>query len=115
MFINYTRYSREAQYHGKAISLNADDRHAPFPAIFLIHELRVRGFCSFAQEPDDIPTTIQFQDWMAIDGSVTSATGGTSDTPSQKSSDYPGHPYFLSGIGVLEGLRTRRDNLGRHC
>jgi hypothetical protein len=52
---------------------------------------------------------------MAIDGSVTSATGGTSDTPSQKSSDYPGHPYFLSGIGVLEGLRTRRDNLGRHC
>jgi len=81
VFINYVRSPSDAQYHGKAINLDADDRHAPFPAIFLVHELRVRGFRPFEQEPDDIPTISPFQDWMTIDDDVTSTTGSINDIP----------------------------------
>jgi hypothetical protein len=61
-FINFSRSTNDTKYHGKAINLNVDNRHAPFPAALLIHEQRVRGFCPFNQEPDYIPETIQFQD-----------------------------------------------------
>src|SRR5258708_2959498 len=40
-------------------------RHTPFPVTFLIHECGTRARWPFVNEPDDIPTTIQFQDWMA--------------------------------------------------
>jgi len=85
VFINYTHSSSDTQHHGKAINLDVDDQRAPFPAIFLIHELRVRGFRPFDQEPDDIPTTSQFQDWMIMDDSITSETASTANTGNQGS------------------------------
>jgi len=75
VLINYSRSSDGAQYHGKAIHLSADDRHAPFPAALLIHEQRVRGFHPFSQEPDDVPATIELQDWTTKDHNVTPPTG----------------------------------------
>lgn len=43
MFINFSRNPADEQHHGKAVLLNPADRLCPIPAIFLIHEWRVRG------------------------------------------------------------------------
>ena len=139
VFINFRRSIDHVKYHGKAINLNAVDRHAPFPAALLIHEQRARGFCPFNQEPDDIPETIQFQDWISKDikGSTTgsnvignqgpsnfavpenSSAGGLaplSEAASPiKSTHYRGHPHRYSGICIVESLCARRDVLERYC
>jgi hypothetical protein len=47
----------------------------------LIHEQRARGFCPFNQEPDDIPETIQFQDWISEDSKR--STTGSNDIGNQ--------------------------------
>ena len=70
MFVNFSRSPDNAQYHGKAVNLSIDDNRVPFPALFLIHEQRVRSCWPFSSEPEDIPMTIQFQDWMTTDGVV---------------------------------------------
>ena len=64
VFINYNRASHRAIFHGKAINLDVDHRLSPFPSIFLIHEMRVRGHNPFALEPDDISSMVEDQDWM---------------------------------------------------
>jgi hypothetical protein len=45
--------------------LEMGHRHMPFPVTFLFHERRTRACWPFVDEPNDIPTTIQFQDSMA--------------------------------------------------
>ncbi|KAI0263011.1 hypothetical protein BC834DRAFT_971563 [Gloeopeniophorella convolvens] len=74
IFINYSGDAEEQQYHGKVIALDNRDRHAPFPALFIIHEMRVRGFHPFrplAPAVDDDPP---WQDWILSDG-VADASG----------------------------------------
>lgn len=63
--MNYGRKQEDAAYHGKAINLQMGHRHTPFPVTFLIHERGTRACWPFVNEPNDIPTIIQFQDWMA--------------------------------------------------
>lgn len=77
MFVNWSRSADNARYHAKAINLSIDNKRVPFPALFLIHEQRVRSCWPFHDEPEDIPTTIQFQDWMTTESNngVMSETG----------------------------------------
>jgi len=63
--VNYGRKQEDAAYHGKAINLQTGHRHMPFPVTFFVHERGTRARWPFANEPNDIPTTVQFQDWMA--------------------------------------------------
>ncbi|KAI0260579.1 hypothetical protein BC834DRAFT_1012023 [Gloeopeniophorella convolvens] len=56
------------------VALDSRDRHAPFPALFIIHGMRVRGFYPFrpiAPAVDDDPP---WQDWILSDG-VADASG----------------------------------------
>jgi hypothetical protein len=55
-------------YHGKAVALDINDRHAPFPSLFIIHEMRVRGFNPFARVNPTIPAQIGWQDWILTEG-----------------------------------------------
>jgi hypothetical protein len=43
VFINFSRRQYLEQFHGKAVVLDADHRYSPFPAPFLIQEMRTRG------------------------------------------------------------------------
>jgi hypothetical protein len=47
VFINYSGHPNLQQFHGKAIALDIKDKYAPFPSLFIIHEMRVRGFHPF--------------------------------------------------------------------
>jgi len=51
-------------YHGKAVALDILDLHAPFPSIFIIHELCVRAFNPFAPVSPDVPGDLCWQDWI---------------------------------------------------
>ncbi|KIJ50472.1 hypothetical protein M422DRAFT_245759 [Sphaerobolus stellatus SS14] len=68
IFINYSGAPSLEEFHGKAVALDINDRYAPFPSIFIIHEMRVRGFNPFQPITYDIPDTIPWQDWILSDG-----------------------------------------------
>ena len=65
MFINYAARPDLQQFHGKAIALNINDRNSPFPSLFIIHEMRVRGFHPFQLVSPTIPDDIHWQDWVS--------------------------------------------------
>lgn len=67
MFINYSGNQYLQQHHGKAIALDIKDKHAPFPSLFIIHEMRVRGFRPFQPVTPTIPDDISWQDWIISD------------------------------------------------
>ena len=42
----------------------SQDRYAPFPSLFIIHEMRVRGFHPFQPVAPTVPDDILWQDWI---------------------------------------------------
>jgi hypothetical protein len=44
VFINFSRNEDLEQFHGKSVVLDANHHRSPFPALFLIQEMRTRGF-----------------------------------------------------------------------
>ncbi|KZP06079.1 hypothetical protein FIBSPDRAFT_1053750, partial [Athelia psychrophila] len=44
VFINFSQYDLLEQFHGKTVALDANHKRSPFPAPFLIQEMRTRGF-----------------------------------------------------------------------
>jgi len=44
VFVNYSDRQELQQFHSTVIGIDSDDLHAPFPSLFIIHEMRVRGF-----------------------------------------------------------------------
>jgi hypothetical protein len=44
VFINFSRNQYLERFHGKSVVLTSDHRYSPFPAPFLIQEMRTRGF-----------------------------------------------------------------------
>ncbi|TFK71442.1 hypothetical protein BDN72DRAFT_869994 [Pluteus cervinus] len=45
--INYLKIPNQSEYHGKVVGLDIHDLHAPFPSLFIIHEMQVRGHRPF--------------------------------------------------------------------
>jgi hypothetical protein len=72
ILINYSdQYKVDlAPYHGKAIALDITDIHTPFPSLFIIHEMRVRGYHPFHDTSLGVPDndTIDWQDWVKTNG-----------------------------------------------
>ncbi|KAH9002951.1 hypothetical protein EDB86DRAFT_2894147 [Lactarius hatsudake] len=68
IFVNYSGSDELQGYHGKAIGLDNQDRHAPFPSLFIIHEIRVRGFHPFQPISTEVPDGNPFQDWIIAGG-----------------------------------------------
>ncbi|KAI9510834.1 hypothetical protein F5148DRAFT_1374166 [Russula earlei] len=75
IFINYPDEPILRMYHGKAIALDITDRYAPFPSLFIIHEMRVRGFHPFAPPIPPMPTNLVWQDWILSDGVFDNVSG----------------------------------------
>src|SRR5712691_11839708 len=75
VFINYANLSYLRPFHGKAIALDIRDRHVPFPALFIIHEMRVRGFYPFEPVSPVISRDFPWQDWITSDGVFDETSG----------------------------------------
>jgi hypothetical protein len=67
MLVNYSNIESLQQFHGKAIALNISDHYVPFPALFIVHEMRVRGFQVFQPIYPNIPHDMCYQDWVLSD------------------------------------------------
>jgi hypothetical protein len=68
VFINYSGSPGLQEYHGKAVALDVKDPHVPIPSLFIIHEMRVRGFHPFAPLNPSIPNDTLWQNWIESDG-----------------------------------------------
>ena len=68
MFINYSGNFDLQQFHGKAVALDTNHPFTPFASLFIIHEMRVRGFHPFAPVAPDIDDDSPWQDWIVTDG-----------------------------------------------
>ena len=75
MFINYCSSISLQESHGKAIPLDIRDHHAPFPSLFIFHEMLVRGLNLFQTIPN-MPDDLVWQDWVLTDGIFDSVSGG---------------------------------------
>ncbi|KAL1751954.1 hypothetical protein FB107DRAFT_220962 [Schizophyllum commune] len=65
IFVNYYGDNHtNKKYHGKAVALDINDELAPFPALFLLHEQRVRGFQPFSEPSPLLPKVILWADWI---------------------------------------------------
>ena len=68
IFVNYSRDPDLEAFHGKAIALDVKDQYAPFPSIFIIHEIRVRSFHPFNPVSPPMLDDHPWQDWILTDG-----------------------------------------------
>jgi hypothetical protein len=75
VFVNHSNKPSFQKFHGKAIALDAADHYAPFPALFIIHEMRVRGYQLFQPMSPDMPHDISWQAWILSDGVFDEASG----------------------------------------
>jgi hypothetical protein len=65
IFVNYSNRVELNPFHGAVIAIDSDDVYAPFPSLFIIHEMRVRGFHPFQPvQPSNIPDNLTFVDWI---------------------------------------------------
>lgn len=62
------------EFHGKAIGITIEDRHAPLPVLLLVHEYRVRG-TNFYQPAPELEVTGGWQEWLVRDGVVNESDG----------------------------------------
>ncbi|KAI0004450.1 hypothetical protein BJV74DRAFT_807376 [Russula compacta] len=76
VLINYSDLPEFRPFHGKAIAIDIKDRHAPFPSIFIIHEMRVRGHNPFQAVIHNMPDDIPWQDWILSEGVFNYTSGG---------------------------------------
>ncbi|KIM41311.1 hypothetical protein M413DRAFT_27683 [Hebeloma cylindrosporum] len=112
VYINFNRSPADTNHHGKAIHLNANDHHAPFPAALLIHEQLVRGLCPFNEEPYDVPYIIPFQDWMIEDNCNFRFAEGGNCNPFFNAIGNRGPANFAppappnSSVGLAPGMRS---------
>ncbi|EPS99344.1 hypothetical protein FOMPIDRAFT_1124464, partial [Fomitopsis schrenkii] len=93
VFVNYSGNSSMQAFHGKAIALDINDKHAPFPSLFIIHEMRVRGHNPFQPVSPDTPDDITWQDWITTDG-VLQEDGG----PGLFRRDGPRHSPVINAL-----------------
>jgi hypothetical protein len=81
VLINYSDKSALRPFHGKAIALDIKDRHAPFPSISIIHEMRVRGHNPFSPVDHILPNDIPWQDWILSEGMFDDISGSFKREP----------------------------------
>ncbi|KXN91356.1 hypothetical protein AN958_01233, partial [Leucoagaricus sp. SymC.cos] len=67
VFVNYSNDPIFQQFHGKAIALDINNCYAPFPSLFIIHEMCVHGFHPFEPIEPDMPNDGPWQDWIMSD------------------------------------------------
>jgi len=81
VLINYSNRPYLRPWHGKAIALDIRDHHAPFPSLFIINEMRVRGFHPFEPISPAISHDLSWQDWISLGGVFDDTTGSFNRSP----------------------------------
>ncbi|KAH9068382.1 hypothetical protein EDB83DRAFT_2290756 [Lactarius deliciosus] len=103
IFVNYSGSDELQRYHGKAIGLDNQDRHAPFPSLFIIHEIRVRGFHPFQPISTEVPDGNPFQDWIIGDGVFDNTSRSfkrdLSDSGNSSGTTLPQFPHVATNTG----------------
>ena len=93
MFINYSGEPQLQPFHGKAIALDIRDHYAPFPSLFIIHEMRVRAFHPFQPDAPAISHDLSWQDWISSDGFFDDISGSFNHAaPPENGNDNKGSP-----------------------
>ena len=111
VFVNYSNHPDLQSFHGKAVALDIRDRHAPFPSLFIIHEMRVRGFHPFEPVSPAISHELSWQDWILSDGVFDDTSGSFNRAPppdngnaDNRSSAQPRLPTTSAGDRSSVGL-----------
>ncbi|KAF8559882.1 hypothetical protein OG21DRAFT_1479760 [Imleria badia] len=68
VFINFSGAFVDETFHGKVVALDPRHHYAPFPSLFIIQEMRVRGFHPFQPVVPSLPDDIVWQDWISSGG-----------------------------------------------
>ena len=79
VFVNFSQNRFLEQFHGKTVALDPGHNHSPFPAPFLIQEMRTRGFHPWYTDrpiPRPLHPTHPFGD-NGSDGGVVGVGGGS--------------------------------------
>ena len=80
VFVNFSQLQRLEQFHGKPVILDPNHSHSPFPALFLIQEMRTRGFHPwFTDQPIPCPSSTYTPMDNGRDGGM-AGFGGGNDT-----------------------------------
>lgn len=69
ILVNYSDIQSLQPYHCKVIAIDTVHRFSPFPGLFIIHEMRVRGHNPFRPTRFDL-TSIAWADWILQDGTI---------------------------------------------
>jgi hypothetical protein len=87
IFVNFSNECDLRKFHGKAVALDRNDRHVPFPSLFILHEVRVKADHPFQRMPEDIDlNSIARQDWILSGGVYDEGTGSFKrDAPPRRS------------------------------
>ncbi|KAG2368939.1 hypothetical protein BDR07DRAFT_1447953 [Suillus spraguei] len=96
MLVNYSGTPSLQRFHDKAIALDISDHHAPFPSLFVIHEMCV-------PMPDDI----LWQDWILSDGVFDDVSGTFKPTKLSVQPQLQFQPMTTSTSDTLSGPGTR--------
>ncbi|KAI0251666.1 hypothetical protein BJV78DRAFT_1275273 [Lactifluus subvellereus] len=75
VFVNYSSNPDLQKFHGKAVALDIRDHRAPFSSLFIVHEMRVRGFHPFEPIEPTMPNEVPWQDWIYSDCVFDSMSG----------------------------------------
>ena len=65
VLFNHSQGEGLQEYDRKAVALDTQSRYTPFPSLFLIHEMRVRGFHPFTPIQPPIGSNPPFQEWIS--------------------------------------------------
>ena len=121
VFVNFSRNEFLEQFHGKTVALDPGHSHSPFPAPFLIQEMRTRGFHPWYTDRP-IPRPLH-PTYPSGDGGVVGVgDGGHSDIGIQASSSSglvsagSNQPYLVlsnpfQDPGLLESMRQQWQRL----
>ena len=95
-----------APYHGKAIALDINDRYAPFPSLFIIHEMRVRGFHPFDFINPSIPSSIAWQDWVTTSEVLNTSGSFIRESPPWTRTGSTPPPQFQPMASAMSGGKS---------
>jgi hypothetical protein len=78
VFVNFSQNEDLEQFHGKAVVLDANHHHSPFPAPFLIQEMRTRAFHPWCTDrPIPHPASTTYTPGNDRGGGVANLGGGS--------------------------------------
>ena len=103
VFVNFSRNQDLEEFHGKSVVLDANHSHSPFPAPFLIQEMRTRGFhpwCTDRPIPHPRSTTYTLDDSR---GGVANLVGGSDTGVDFGESGGMGRPGGTGGAASSSG------------